>query len=53
MTTPVRKPKVELLMDPDLVAMIDAAASARYQTRTTWLIEAAIQRLERDRTDRP
>ena len=53
MTTPVRKPKVDFLIDPDLLAMIDEAAAARYQTRTTWLIEAAIQRLERDRSDRP
>jgi uncharacterized protein (DUF1778 family) len=53
MTTPARKPKVELLMDDELFAMIDAAAKARFQTRSAWIIEASMQRLERDRSDRP
>jgi uncharacterized protein (DUF1778 family) len=51
MATSARKrdPKVEMLVDPELLAMIDEAAAARYNTRTAWLIEAAVQRLERER----
>ena len=45
---PITKAKVLLTIDSDLLALTGQAAKRRRKTRTAWMIEAIVEKLERE-----